>query len=94
MVASSKLALAPGADGWWDDGAATLRDWGFGLSQIRTPVLLMHGRHDRFVPFSHGEWLAANIPGVEARLFDDEGHLSLTVNRLDEVYDWLLERMG
>jgi pimeloyl-ACP methyl ester carboxylesterase len=53
----------------------------------------MHGRHDRFVPFSHGEWLAAAIPGVEARLFDDEGHISLTVNRLEEVDDWLLARM-
>ncbi len=94
MIEQTRIALEPGADGWWDDGLATIEDWGFGLSQIRTPVLLMHGRHDRFVPFSHGEWLAANIPGVQARLFDDEGHISLTVNRLDEVYDWLLPQLA
>jgi pimeloyl-ACP methyl ester carboxylesterase len=94
MLEHTRVGLAAGADGWWDDGVADIRDWGFGLSQIRTPVLLMHGRHDRFVPFSHGEWLAQNIPGVEARLSEDEGHISLTVNRLDEVYDWLQERMG
>lgn len=90
---STQLGLAPGPDGWWDDGVATMEDWGFGLSQIRTPVLLMHGREDRFVPFAHGEWLAGAIPGVEARLSDEDGHLSLLVNRLDEVYDWLLQRM-
>ncbi len=91
---SEAAALAPGVDGWWDDDLAHLRDWGFGISQIRTPVLVMHGREDRFVPFAHGEWLAANIPGADARLSDDDGHISLLVDRLDEVYDWLQERMA
>jgi pimeloyl-ACP methyl ester carboxylesterase len=94
LLEHTRVGLAPGADGWWDDGVADVADWGFGLSQIQTPVLLMHGRHDRFVPFRHGEWLAENVPGVEARLLEDEGHISLTVNRLDELYDWLLARMG
>jgi pimeloyl-ACP methyl ester carboxylesterase len=42
---------------------------------------LLHGRQDMFVPFGHGEWLAAHIPGVEARLLDDDGHLTLLQNR-------------
>lgn len=93
LLQQTKLGLAPGADGWWDDGLAMVQDWGFGLSQIRTPVLLMHGREDRFVPFAHGEWLASAIPGVEARLLDSDGHISLLAAHLDEVYDWLLARM-
>ena len=93
VLASMQLGLTPGADGWWDDNVATMDDWGFGLTQIRTPVLVLHGRADRFVPVAHGEWLAGAIPGAEARIFEDEGHISLTVNRLDEVYDWLLARM-
>ena len=32
------------------------------------PVLLLHGEDDRFVPVSHGQWLAERIPGVEARI--------------------------
>ena len=36
------------------------------------------------VPYAHGEWLAAHVPGAEAHLFEDEGHLSL-VTRLAEI---------
>ena len=84
--------LAPGVEGWWDDGMATLRPWGFELESIRVPVQVWHGRQDRFVPFQHGEWLAAHIPGVEPHLSDSDGHISLFQNRIPEVHAWLLER--
>jgi pimeloyl-ACP methyl ester carboxylesterase len=85
--------LAPGAQGWWDDGVAHSSPWGFELSDISVPVLLMHGRQDRFVPFGHGEWLAAHVPGVEARLFDHDGHLTLLASRIPEVHAWLADRL-
>ena len=85
--------LAPGGQGWWDDSVALGTAWGFELSAISVPVLLMHGRDDRFVPFGHGEWLAAHIPGVEARLFDHDGHLTLLTNRIPEVHAWLADRL-
>ncbi|MGH2835978.1 MAG: alpha/beta fold hydrolase [Solirubrobacteraceae bacterium] len=93
FVDTLRDGLAPGSDGWWDDGVAVLGPWGFALAQIRRPVLLLHGRQDRFVPFAHGEWLARNIPGVEAGLTDEDGHLTLYENHLGEIYDWLLSRM-
>ena len=93
LVAAMKLGLEPSADGWWDDGVAYLSDWGFDLTSIRTPVLLLHGRHDRFVPLSHGQWLAAHIPGCDARLTEDDGHLTLLPNHLHEVLAWLLARL-
>jgi pimeloyl-ACP methyl ester carboxylesterase len=92
LVSSSQDGLAPGSQGWWDDNCL-VRPWGFDLSDIAVPVLLLHGRQDMFVPFGHGEWLAAHIPGVEARLFDDDGHLSLLQNRLPEVHAWLSDRL-
>ncbi len=94
MYRSTQLGLAPGVDGWWDDDLAFIEPWGFEFDQIKTPVLLLHGRHDQFVPFSHGEWLARHIPGVEPRLLDDDGHLTLVKNHLEQVHSWLLERMG
>lgn len=92
VLAQVQEGLRPSDEGWWDDGVAHLRDWGFGLTQIKTPVLVAHGRHDRFVPFAHGEWLAQAIPTAEPWLLEDEGHISLLTNRLDGIEDWLLER--
>ena len=91
LTSSERDALAPGSQGWWDD-TCTLRPWGFDLADITVPVLVLHGRQDMFVPFGHGEWLAAHIPGVEARLLDDDGHLTL-LRRIPEVHAWLSEHL-
>jgi pimeloyl-ACP methyl ester carboxylesterase len=93
LVESIRSGLAPGSDGWWDDGVAFLAPWGFELDSIETPVLLRHGRQDRFVPFGHGEWLARRIPGVQAELTDDDGHLTQVERHIDHVHEWLLERL-
>ena len=85
--------LAPGSQGWWDDACAHVRPWGFELSDISVPVLLLHGRQDKFVPFSHGQWLAAHIPGAEAWLTDTDGHLTLVAHRVGEVHAWLSEHL-
>jgi pimeloyl-ACP methyl ester carboxylesterase len=90
FVDSAVAGLGAGVEGWWDDGVENAEPWGFALSDISIPVLLLHGRQDRFVPFGHGVWLAAQIPGVEARLTEGDGHLTVIVHQLGEVYDWLL----
>jgi pimeloyl-ACP methyl ester carboxylesterase len=92
LVSSEQAGLAPGSEGWWEDNCMH-RPWGFDLADICVPVLLLHGRQDMFVPFGHGEWLAKHIPGVEARLLDDDGHLTLMQNRVPEVHAWLSEHM-
>jgi pimeloyl-ACP methyl ester carboxylesterase len=90
LTRSNRAGLAPGSEGWWEDGwAMDGCDWGFDLTKISIPMLILHGRHDRFVPFSHGEWLAGRIPGAEARLLDNDGHLTLLQNRIGEVHAWL-----
>jgi pimeloyl-ACP methyl ester carboxylesterase len=93
IVEANRSGLAPGSDGWWDDGVAFLAPWGFELESIQTPVLLRQGRQDRFVPYGHGEWLAQHIPGVQAELTEDDGHLTQVMRHIDDVHEWLLERL-
>jgi pimeloyl-ACP methyl ester carboxylesterase len=84
MSRTFNAAGAQGAVGVRDDGIAAVSPWGFDLADIRVPVAIWQGRQDAMVPFEHGEWLAAHVPGAEAHLFEDEGHLSL-VGRLEEI---------
>jgi pimeloyl-ACP methyl ester carboxylesterase len=85
--------LAPGDQGWWDDSVSHLTPWGFELAAIRVPVKIWHGRQDRFVPVQHGEWLAEHVPCAETDLSDTDGHLTLLVNRIPEVHEWLLSHL-
>ncbi len=89
MVGTAGRGLAPGVDGWIDD--EFVRPWPFDLIDIRVPVLLRQGRQDAMVPYGQGAWLAARIPGVEAHLTEDDGHLTLTTRRILEVHAWLLD---
>jgi pimeloyl-ACP methyl ester carboxylesterase len=86
---SNGRALAQGIAGWRDDDLAFTKPWGFELAQIRVPTLLWQGAQDLMVPVAHAHWLAERIPGVEAHISEDDGHLSIAVGRLGEIYDWL-----
>lgn len=90
MHAVTGHGLEPGTDGWVDDDLAFASDWGFDLAAITTPVLIVQGGDDRFVPKSHGEWLAAHVPGSEAWINDEDGHLTLLEHRVPDVHQWLL----
>jgi pimeloyl-ACP methyl ester carboxylesterase len=92
-VICMQQAYASGIEGYWDDSIAQIIPWGFDLARISVPVLLMHGGRDESVPLSHGQWLAAHILGVEARLFDHEGHGTLRENHIGEVHAWLADRL-
>lgn len=89
---TSDRALEHGIAGWRDDDLAFVKPWGFELAEIRVPTLLWQGVQDKMVPVGHARWLADRIPGVEAHISEEDGHLSIAVGRLGEIYDWLANR--
>lgn len=93
MAAGMRRAVLRGPNGWIDDDLAIFRPWGFDLDSITVPVDLWHGSADLMVPPSHGEWLAAHLPGVTAHLEEGEGHLSLTLGALDRMLDELVPHL-
>ena len=90
MVANFAEGLRTGVDGWVDDDLAFVAPWGFSLAEIAVPTFVWQGSEDLMVPFAHGQWLAAHVPGATARLQQAEGHLSIGVGALDRMFDDLL----
>jgi len=93
LAASFRHAAAQGAIGWREDGLAIMAPWEFSLHDVRVPVSIWQGSQDGMVPLSHGEWLAANVPGARAHLSQTEGHISLW-SRIDEILADLRELAG
>ena len=90
MDAAHRNGLRDSVDGWVDDDLAFAAPWGFELADISRPVLILQGGDDRFVPRSHGEWLASHVSGAEAWIDDADGHLTLMERRIPDVHEWLL----
>jgi len=44
------------------------------LAEIRVPVLVVHGSHDRLAPPAAGEYLAAHLPQARLLQFEGAGH--------------------
>lgn len=84
-------SIAADVSGWLDDDLAFVAPWGFDPAAITVPVLVRHGEQDRFVPASHGRWLAGRIPGADARITAEDGHLTLFA-QVPDVHEWLLSR--
>jgi len=90
LAANFAEGLRTGVDGWVDDDLAFVAPWGFSLAEIAVPAFVWQGSEDLMVPFAHGQWLTAHVPGASPRLQQAEGHLSIGVGALDRMFDDLL----
>jgi len=60
--------------------------------EVTQPVLLIHGRPDRFVPLAHSERLQAALPDARLEVIEDRGHIPLMLDRdavLQPLMPWL-----
>jgi pimeloyl-ACP methyl ester carboxylesterase len=91
LHAQMSRGVRSSGDGWVDDDLAFVHQpWGFDVTAMAKPVLVVQGADDRFVPKQHGDWLAANVSGAESRLEPNEGHLTLMETYVPTVHEWLL----
>jgi pimeloyl-ACP methyl ester carboxylesterase len=91
LHAQMSRGVRSSGDGWVDDDLAFVHQpWGFDVTELTKPVLVVQGADDHFVPKQHGDWLAANVGGAEARLEPNEGHLTLMETYVPTVHEWLL----
>lgn len=94
MAANMREALRVSYAGWLDDDLAFVKDWGFDVDDIAVPTIVLQGDQDQMVPFGHGQWLAARIPGADSRLLSDEGHFSVGVSALPQALADLAATLG
>ncbi len=85
MTEQSKAAVRSGIAGWRDDDLAFVAGWGFEVTGISIPVAIWQGNADAMVPFAHGYWLAANIPGATSHLIEGQGHLTLVAEKIADI---------
>ena len=90
LAANFHEAMRTGVEGWFEDDMAFTRPWGFELAQIPVPTMIWQGSADLMVPFAHGQWLAAQLPGPSVHLEPEEGHLSVGLGALDRMLDELV----
>ena len=78
-----------GVGGWVDDDLAFTRPWGFDVSAIDVPVLVIYGLGDVLVPRAHGDWLSAHVPGCIVKI-EQTGHLGADpAAQISENVRWL-----
>jgi pimeloyl-ACP methyl ester carboxylesterase len=90
LASGFREGLRNGVDGWLDDDLAFTSRWGFDLAEISIPTMLWQGSADLMVPFGHGQWLSAQLPGASVHLEQGEGHLSIGVGAIDRILDELV----
>ena len=84
-------AVANGPGPLIDDDLALVGPWGFEVTAIEVPVLLLHGGADRMAPVGHASWLAEQCPAASLRVSPPDGHISV-LHSAGPALDWLTAR--
>jgi pimeloyl-ACP methyl ester carboxylesterase len=68
------------------------RPWGIPIEDIDIAVHLWHGLKDRIVPPEMARYMAQTIPNCRSIFYPDEGHFSIILNRILDI--WKIFRSG
>lgn len=65
-----------------------VRDWGFRIADVKTPVRWWHGDADNIIPFEHGRHTVDLLPDAALYTLSGQSHLSgfgMSVQVIDEI---------
>jgi pimeloyl-ACP methyl ester carboxylesterase len=88
LGADAQLAGGAGPGGLIDDDVAFAGPWGFDLSAVTAPVLLVQGGEDRVIPPAHADRLLPRLRRAELWLRPGDGHVSV-LDACAPAMDWL-----
>jgi pimeloyl-ACP methyl ester carboxylesterase len=91
LLSSTLQAFQQGSTGPIHDGKLYAQSWGFRLEDVSMPnIYLWHGEKDINVGVAMARRVAAKLPHCQATFYPDEAHISLPINRAEEIFKALL----
>lgn len=73
----------------FNDLSLFVKDWGFRVGDVTTPVTWWHGDADNIIPYAHGVHMTTLLPNAELITVPGQSHLS-TLGMSVEIIDRLL----
>lgn len=77
MLPSVSEATRQGSAGVIADDLAVVRSWGFALEDVRVPLWLWHGDHDKLAPLHHSCYVAGQVRSAQLKVCAGEGHIAM-----------------
>jgi pimeloyl-ACP methyl ester carboxylesterase len=85
LIESLNMAARQGSHGLVFDLKSFSNPWPVKFDEIRCPHFIWHGQKDRILPWQMSEFLKAKVPHSKLKLYENEGHYSLAMNRVSEI---------
>ena len=82
-IVSETLKQGTKGPAW--DYRLMVREWDFDPTEIRIPLILFHGGLDRNFPIALVRRTVNGLPSAHLITCPEEGHISILVNRFDEI---------
>jgi pimeloyl-ACP methyl ester carboxylesterase len=91
-IGAGTASIKPGVKGHVWELHLFANSWGFSRQDIPLPIQLWHGVEDEHIFLSTGQAQANALPNCTARFVPGEGHYSLCINRMGEIFPSLMEQ--
>jgi pimeloyl-ACP methyl ester carboxylesterase len=87
MISKTVEAYRQGTRGPAHDFNLYAKPWGFNPNEIseELKVFIFHGEADSTVPIPIMQAMSEQIPNCESKIFPNEGHLSVFINKFSEI---------